>query len=89
MFDPAAGICGRTEEVRDAIVGRISGVTDCANVTDAHLAAITGTLDLERQVITALAAGDQFDGLTSLAAAALVFLDQLSVPTLPAGVFDS
>ena len=65
VFDPAAGICGRTEEVRDGIVGSISGVTDCANVTDAHLAAITGTLHLETQGITALAAGD-FDGLTAL-----------------------
>ena len=47
VFDATAGICGRTEEVRDAIVGEISGVTHCALVTDAHLAAITGTLDLE------------------------------------------
>ena len=65
VFDPAAGICGRTEEVRDGIVDSISGVTDCANVTDAHLAAITGTLDLSAEGITALAAGD-FDGLTAL-----------------------
>ena len=26
VFDPTAGICGRTEQVRDAIVARISGV---------------------------------------------------------------
>ena len=83
-FDPTAGICGRTEAVRDAIVGRISGVTNCADVTDAHLAAITGTLYLDRKGITALAAGD-FDGLTALT----ILLDLAnSLSTLPAGVFD-
>ena len=84
VFDPTAGICGRTEHVRTAILRRISGVSNCANVTDAHLAAITGTLDLERQGITALAAGD-FDGLTSLEALNL-YINSLT--TLPAGVFD-
>ena len=62
---PAAGICGRTEEVRDALVELIPGVSDCAAVTDADLAAITGPLDLSSQNITALAAGD-FAGLTAL-----------------------
>ena len=82
VFDPTAGICGRTEAVRTAILARISGVTHCALVTDAHLAAITGSLDLDG--ITALAAGD-FDGLTSLV---LLFLDRNSLSTLPDGVFD-
>ena len=40
--DTAAGICGRTEEVRDALVDLIPGVSDCAAVTAADLAAITG-----------------------------------------------
>ena len=84
VFDPTLGICGRTEVVRDAIVGLISGVTNCADVTDAHLAAITGTLDLDRKGITALAAGD-FDGLTALTA---LNLQPNSLSTLPAGVFD-
>ena len=85
VFDPTAGICGRTEAVRDAIVARISGVTACADVTDAHLAAITGnTLNLETEGITALAAGD-FDGLTALTE---LSLKQNSLETLPAGVFD-
>ena len=44
VFDATAGICGRTEQVRDAIVALISGVTHCALVTDAHLAAITGAV---------------------------------------------
>ena len=82
-----AGICGRTEQVRTAILGKISGVSNCANVTDAHLAAITsgtGTLNLSNKGITALAAGD-FDGLTALT---ILVLDQNSLTTLPAGVFD-
>ena len=84
VFDATAGICGRTEQVRDAIVALISGVTHCASVTDAHLAAITDQLNLNGKGITALAAGD-FDGLT-----ALTTLDMRtnSLSTLLAGVFD-
>ena len=83
-FDPTAGICGRTAAVRTAIVGEISGVASCADVTDAHLGAITGTLDLDAAGLTALAAGD-FDGLTALT---YLLLQNNSLPTLPAGVFD-
>ena len=83
VFDPTAGICGRTEQVRTAIVALISGVSNCALVTDAHLAAITG-LYMDRQGITALAAGD-FDGLTALSN---LDLQANSLSTLPAGVFD-
>ena len=83
-FDPTAGICGRTEVVRDAIVALISGVASCADVTDAQLAAIAGTLDLNSKGITALAAGD-FDGLTALTT---LHLGNNSLSTLPAGVFD-
>ena len=78
------GICGRTEQVRTAILNRISGVSNCADVTDAHLAAITGTLNLQSDGITALAAGD-FDGLTALTS---LWLDSNSLDTLSAGVFD-
>ena len=39
-------VSDRTAEVRDAIVNKISGVSNPADVTAAHLAAITGTLDL-------------------------------------------
>ena len=70
--------------MRTGILGRISGVSNCANVTDAHLAAITGTLNLSGKGITALAAGD-FDGLTALT---LLQLNVNSLSTLPAGVFD-
>ena len=64
VFDRERGICQRTEAVRDELVNVI-GVTTCSDVTDAHLAAITGTLNLSNKGITALAAGD-FDGLTGV-----------------------
>ena len=84
VFDPTAGICGRTAAVRDAIVALISGVTHCALVTDAHLAAITGLLYLRSDGFTALAAGD-FDELTALTE---LDLHRNGFTELPAGVFD-
>ena len=80
----AAGICGRTPVVRDRILGKISGVSNCALVTDTHLADITGTLDLNGQNIAALAAGD-FAGLTSLR---VLSLNNNDLTTLADGVFD-
>ena len=56
-IDTTAGICGRTEEVRDALVALIPGVSDCAAVTDADLAAITGPLNLSDQNIAGLGGG--------------------------------
>ncbi len=53
----------RTQQVQDAIVAK-AGVNSAADVTAAHLAAIT-SLDLNWKSITSLKAGD-FDGLTSL-----------------------
>ena len=88
LATPAAaqtdGICGRTAQVQTAILGQISGITDCAAVTPAHLAGITGTLDLSEQNITAIAAGD-FAGLTALTE---LNLNLNALSTLPADVFD-
>ena len=84
VFDPTAGICGRTEQVRDAIVARISGVDNCADVTATQLAAITTGLSLNGEGITALAAGD-FDGLTGVP---YLDLQDNELTELPAGVFD-
>ena len=81
--DIAVGICGRTKEVRDALVDLIPGVSGCAAVTAADLAAITGTLDLSGQSIADLAAGD-FVGLTSLME---LYLDNNKLPELPDDVF--
>ena len=89
LATPAAaqtdGICGRTAQVQTAILGQISGITDCAAVTPAHLAGITGTLDLSEQNITAIAAGD-FAGLTALTR---LDLQYTGLTTLPAGVFEN
>ncbi len=68
--EPTATTCGssplqgRTQKVVDAIVAEISGVTDCADVTAAHLAAIR-FLNLNNKSLTSLQASD-FAGLTSL-----------------------
>ena len=82
--NPNAGICGRTAAVQTVILAKIAGVTACADVTTSHLAAITGTLDLDQTSITALAAGD-FDGLTALTG--LSMWDN-GLTELPAGLFD-
>ena len=58
------GICDRTQKVYEAILGELSGVSDCAAVTAADLASIT-VLDLRGQGITSLKSGD-FAGLTSM-----------------------
>ena len=76
-------VCDRTEQVKDAIVAAVSGVTDCADVTEAHLAAIT-SLGLSRQSITTLKPGD-FDGLTALRT---LSLHQNSLSTLPVALFN-
>ena len=79
----APGICGRTPQVRDALLSLIPEVTDCALVTEAHLSAITDTLYLRRQEITALKAGD-FAGLSRLS---VLRLGSNSLTALPRGYF--
>ena len=78
-----AGICGRTQQVQDALVAAISEVSDCANVTDTYLAGISGALDLHDQSIASLQAGD-FAGLTSLT---ILDLHDNQLSTLPANAF--
>ena len=82
VISAPAGICDRTEEVQTAILGAISGVSDCVLVTDTHLAAISGGFEVI--VGSSLKAGD-FDGLTGVTA---LGLDARQSITLPAGVFD-
>ena len=85
----SAGICGRTQQVRDAIVAKINGVSDCAYVTDAHLEGIT-ELDLSvnpvhdaSQAMRTLQAGD-FAGLSALTD---LDLEGNSLNSLPEGIF--
>ena len=81
------GICGRTEAVRVGLVDLIDdlypAVASCADVTDAHLAAITGSLDLRHSDIDSLKVGD-FAGLTRLETLKLA---RNRLRKLPAGVF--
>ena len=82
----SGGICGRTPAVRDALLVLIEendGRIDCANVSAADLAAITGRLDLSGQGIAALKAGD-FAGLTGLTQ---LYLYGNALSSLPGGVF--
>ena len=81
------GICDRTEQIRTAILAEIAGVTDCADVTATHLAAIT-TLGFNGngtsgKGITSLKPGD-FAGLTALT---VLNLGVNSIPSLPTGIF--
>ena len=76
-------VCDRTPQVRDAILDNISGISDCAQVTETHLVAILG-LNLQNRNITALKAGD-FDGLISLT---WLWLQGNQLSSLPAGLFD-
>ena len=82
-IEVGGGICGRTAAVRDELVALITSVSNCAEVTDARLAAIRGSLFLGSRSITTLAVGD-FAGLTSVTHLNLAFNE---LTTLPAGVF--
>ena len=77
------GICDRTRQVREEILDMISGVTDCADVTDDNLASITGQLRLAHTGIHELKSGD-FDGLTKLTELRL-YSDPIT--ELPDGIF--
>ena len=78
--DPS--VCGRTPQVRDAIVDSVMAVSHCAYVTDAHLADIF-ILNLSGSSIATLQGGD-FAGLTALG---FLNLNNNSLMELPMGVF--
>ncbi len=80
----SSGICNRTQAVRDAILAKLSDVSDCANVTDSHLAGITGDLTLSDKSISALKTGD-FKGLSGLEQ---LYLDTNDLSDLPDGIFE-
>ena len=89
---PSPSVCDRTSQVRDAIVSEVSGVSNCANITTTHLAAI---LELEfnptdNTGIHSLQLGD-FAGLTGLEYLDLHGNNPVGsgrTLTLPADIFD-
>ena len=81
----SGGICDRTPPVRYAIVAAVAAVTaasDCSQVTEEHLAALTGTLTVNG--LTSVAAGD-FAGLSGITE---LTLTGSGIETLPAGLLD-
>ena len=90
----SAGICDRTERVRDNIISLLNaqdlgslGIKDCSEVTDEHLTRIR-FLDLAGggtgEKITSLKSGD-FEGLSGMTE---LGLEHNSLSNLPEGVFD-
>ena len=73
----------RTPQVRDAIVAAVPGVNSAAEVTEAHLAAIT-QLHVNNKSLTSLKAGD-FSGLIALTE---LNLSNNQLSSLPAGIFN-
>ncbi len=83
---PDAGICGRTQQVQDALMASIPGVSTCGAVTLAQLrAAWTADtpLNLNSKVITALKPGD-FIGLEAITS---IDLSSNQLSTIPANLF--
>ncbi len=80
-------VSDRTQQVQDAIVEAVPGVSSAADVTAAHLATINDlSIDISmRNGPSSLLVGD-FDGLTGLIN--LTIEDDYDVETLPSGIFD-
>ena len=87
IMDGITSMSERTPQVRDAIVAAVPGVNSAADVTEAHLAAITRvslSWNVSREKITSLKVGD-FSGLTSLE---VLWLSHNSLTSLPEGMFN-
>ncbi len=89
---PMPSVCDRTSQVRDVIVSEVSGVSNCANITTTHLAAILELVfdNAANTGIRSLQSGD-FAGLTGLEYLSLHNNNRRSdgrTLTLPADIFD-
>ena len=88
--NPTVGICGRTQQVQDAILGRLYGVVDdCADVTDSHLAGMTLGMrisndDPNNRPALSLESGD-FAGLVNIKQ---LIIYNHTMDALPEDVFD-
>ena len=85
----ASGICDRTQQVQDAILGWLYGVDDCADVTDSHLGGITIGLwisgnDPNNRPALSLESGD-FAGLVNIRE---LIIYNHTMDALPEDVFD-
>ena len=79
----AAGICSRTPEVQDAILGGLTGSPTCSTVTDTQLASIT-ELDITGYSSASIVPGD-FAGLAGLETLRITGSPLLT--TVPANAF--
>ena len=70
--------------MQTAILARLTGITNCADVTSSHLSGITGTLILFRKSLTSLQEND-FDGLSSLSS---IWLGNNNLSSLHQDIFD-
>ena len=80
----SAGICGRTDIVRNAILQKLPDVSDCAVVTDTQLASITGEMVMLDNGAITMNDGD-FEGLSNLE---VLYLHYNDLSSLPEDVFD-
>ena len=79
-----SGICDRTQQVKDAILAKLSDVSDCANVTDANLNGIAGEIIINDNDELTLQDGD-FEGLSDLDT---LYVHHNGLTALPEDVFD-
>ena len=96
-FEPTAGICGRTAQVRDVLLGLVrtaesNTALTCAQVTNTQLAGLSGTLNLTGGP-AGVFGGDRMTGLKAGDFAGLTGITTLTLSTnrlrdIPAGVFD-
>ena len=80
----STGICDRTPAVQTRILEKISGITDCGDVTSSHLSGLTGSLNLASRSLTSLQEND-FDGLSKLN---FLYLNDNSLSSLEEDIFN-